>query len=245
MRLAYIPSLAAAQAVSFRNPAALFDGLLVARHCGIDAEIVQRLIDNFPSWMVPDVEWPDEIVRDIAEVDVTDDVAWERAVRLSQALYAAEIPLRGVGADVVCPERIRLTTEQIERAKLASINRVIRGRRKLQLRGNGVELKGVCPRCGGKDRFWINMRKGTRDCRRCPSKKNGRMEGGDVLSLVQFLDNVSFRDAVLYLVGEEHTRDAHCGIDQMARFNAFGNHHGRHRRRRLQDRRCTENMERS
>jgi hypothetical protein len=69
MRLAYIPSLAAAQAVSFRNPAALFDGLLVARHCGIDAEIVQRLIDNFPSWMVPDVEWPDEIVRDIAEVD--------------------------------------------------------------------------------------------------------------------------------------------------------------------------------
>jgi putative DNA primase/helicase len=51
-----------------------------------------------------------------------------------------------------------------------------------------VELHGPCPRCGGDDRFFINIRKQMFHCRRCTA-------GGDVIDMVQFLDGCSFQEA--------------------------------------------------
>jgi hypothetical protein len=58
---------------------------------------------------------------------------------------------------------------------------------------------GSCPRCGGKDRFSISVRKGAFICRRCHPKG-----GGGAIRLLMFLDDVGFRDAVETLIGERH-----------------------------------------
>lgn len=51
-----------------------------------------------------------------------------------------------------------------------------------------------CPRCGGTDRFSINLRKQLFNCRGCGT-------GGDVIKLVQFLDGSDFQMAVETLAG--------------------------------------------
>jgi putative DNA primase/helicase len=58
-----------------------------------------------------------------------------------------------------------------------------------------VERVGPCPRCGGHDRFAININKQVWNCRGC-------RQGGDVISLVQFLDDSDFRNACAALIGE-------------------------------------------
>ena len=68
-------------------------------------------------------------------------------------------------------------------------------RRGIKLRG-GVDRCGPCPRCGGFDRFSINVKKQVWNCRGCST-------GGDVIALVQALDGVSFLDAIAYLAGAE------------------------------------------
>lgn len=67
-------------------------------------------------------------------------------------------------------------------------------RRGIRLIGRGHERVGPCPRCGGRDRFSINIAKQVFHCRGC-----GR--GGDVVDLVQHLDGVDFRTAVQTLGG--------------------------------------------
>jgi Toprim domain len=67
-------------------------------------------------------------------------------------------------------------------------------KRGIKLRG-GVDRCGPCPRCGGTDRFSINIKKQVFNCR--------GFEGGDVIALVQHLDGVSFLDAIAYLAGAE------------------------------------------
>ena len=58
---------------------------------------------------------------------------------------------------------------------------------------------GPCPRCGGRDRFSISIRKSAFLCRQCHSKG-----GGGAIRLVMFLDDVGFRDAVMTLTGARH-----------------------------------------
>jgi Toprim domain/CHC2 zinc finger len=60
----------------------------------------------------------------------------------------------------------------------------------------GPERYGPCPRCGGRDRFSINVQKQLWNCRGCA-------KGGDVVDLVQHLDGVDFRAAVVALGGDE------------------------------------------
>jgi Toprim domain/CHC2 zinc finger len=67
-------------------------------------------------------------------------------------------------------------------------------KRGIKLRG-GVDRCGPCPRCGGTDRFSINIKKQVFNCR--------GFEGGDVIALVQHIDGVSFADAIAYLAGAE------------------------------------------
>jgi phage/plasmid primase-like uncharacterized protein len=62
----------------------------------------------------------------------------------------------------------------------------------LQLRCQGRELVGPCPRCGGRDRFAVNLGKEVWNCRGCS-------RGGDAIELVRHVRGCSFREAVTFL----------------------------------------------
>jgi Toprim domain/CHC2 zinc finger len=68
-------------------------------------------------------------------------------------------------------------------------------RRGIKLVGRG-ERVGPCPVCGGKDRFAVNIRKQIWNCRGCA-------RGGDVVDLVQHIDQCDFKTAVATLGGDE------------------------------------------
>jgi putative DNA primase/helicase len=79
-------------------------------------------------------------------------------------------------------------------ARAILIQQVIE-QRGIKLRGR-IERVGPCPRCGGHDRFAININKQKFNCRGC---KRG---GGDAISLVMFLDGVDCFGAVEILTGQ-------------------------------------------
>jgi phage/plasmid primase-like uncharacterized protein len=62
-------------------------------------------------------------------------------------------------------------------------------------KSGGGEFVGPCPRCGGRDRFGVNVRKGIWNCRGCA-------KGGDVIALVQHLTGIDFAEAIELLTGE-------------------------------------------
>jgi hypothetical protein len=64
----------------------------------------------------------------------------------------------------------------------------------VKLKRRGDELVGPCPKCGGDDRFSINTKEQLWNCRGCE-------KGGDVIDLVQHMDDVLFMMAVEMLVG--------------------------------------------
>lgn len=78
-------------------------------------------------------------------------------------------------------------------------------RRGVHLRKSGVERVGPCPKCGGTDRFSINVKEGVWNCRGCKPESIS----GDVIGLVEWLDGVDFKTAVETLEG--------------TRFNSGGN----------------------
>ena len=67
-------------------------------------------------------------------------------------------------------------------------------RRGIKLHGN-TDRCGPCPKCGGEDRFSVNISKGVFNCRGCGA-------AGDVIALVEFLDGVDFKHACETLTGE-------------------------------------------
>jgi hypothetical protein len=82
----------------------------------------------------------------------------------------------------------------IDAAKATRIEDEV-ARRGIKLVGRG-ERVGPCPVCGGRDRFSINVQKQVWNCRGCA-------KGGDVVDLVQHLDGVDFKAAVVTLAGDE------------------------------------------
>jgi hypothetical protein len=72
------------------------------------------------------------------------------------------------------------------------------------LKRAGHELVGPCPKCGGRDRFGVNLRKGLFQCRRCDAK-------GDALALVMWDRELGFHDALTWLCGPA------AGIDDAER----------------------------
>ncbi|WP_165420945.1 toprim domain-containing protein [Bradyrhizobium sp. Leo170] len=88
-----------------------------------------------------------------------------------------------------------LPGSQIDTAKAVRIEDECQ-RRAIELRGHGIDRCGPCPRCGGRDRFSINVAKQLWNCRQC-------QRGGDVISLVAHIDGVGFRQAVRYLGGAQ------------------------------------------
>ena len=93
---------------------------------------------------------------------------------------------------------VTLPSDLIQRARQTPIERVIEARA-IRLRGRSDRC-GPCPNCNGVDRFSINVRKGVFNCRGCGV-------GGDVISLVQFLDGSDFSTAVETLSGERIGED--------------------------------------
>src|ERR1700740_3370718 len=82
----------------------------------------------------------------------------------------------------------------VERARCVPIEDEI-ARRGIRLKPCGAERIGPCPKCGGKDRFAINVKKQVWNCR-------GWEKGGDVIALVQHLEDVDFLTACRRLAGE-------------------------------------------
>jgi putative DNA primase/helicase len=79
------------------------------------------------------------------------------------------------------------------KARAVPIEREIE-RRGLKLPGT-VDRCGPCPKCGGADRFSINISKQVFHCRGCD-------KGGDVIALVEHLDDCDFLVACALLTGE-------------------------------------------
>jgi hypothetical protein len=67
-------------------------------------------------------------------------------------------------------------------------------RRGIRLKRVGAELVGPCPKCGGDDRFAVHLTKQVFNCRHCNV-------GGDVIALVQLLDDCDFMAACTTLAG--------------------------------------------
>jgi len=82
-------------------------------------------------------------------------------------------------------------------------------RRGIKLNARGPERYGPCPKCGGTDRFAINVSKQVWNCRGC-------QRGGDVISLVQHLDGCTFDAAIATLSRRGPTG---CGIGKNATLN--------------------------
>ena len=91
-----------------------------------------------------------------------------------------------------------MRADLLERARGVRLEDEI-AHRGIKLRRQGSELIGPCPRCGGADRFGINIRKQVFNCRGCGAS------GGDTIALVRFLDPASLEvekvvDAAIGLV---------------------------------------------
>jgi hypothetical protein len=67
-------------------------------------------------------------------------------------------------------------------------------KRGIKLKGK-IDQCGPCPRCGGTDRFSINVKKQLFNCRGCGV-------GGDVIQLVQHLDRCGFPEAIQILTSD-------------------------------------------
>jgi Protein of unknown function (DUF3631)/CHC2 zinc finger len=81
----------------------------------------------------------------------------------------------------------------VARARAVPIGDEVR-RRGINLKRVGAEYIGPCPKCGGVDRFAINIQKQVFNCRGCDV-------GGDVIQLVEHLDGVDFNTACTTLAG--------------------------------------------
>ena len=83
----------------------------------------------------------------------------------------------------------------IEQARAVPIESEVARRGGLELKRSGNELIGPCPKCGGDDRFGVNIVKQVFNCRGCGAK-------GDVIDMVQHLDGVDFTAATTTLAGD-------------------------------------------
>ena len=109
--------------------------------------------------------------------------------------------------------------EWIARARAVPVYAVIR-RHRINLRQQGAsEMVGPCPKCGGDDRFAINVKKNVFNCRGCSTR-------GDAIELEQFLNGGDFNAACEILTGEpppkpngRNGRNGHAGAIAIKQFD--------------------------
>jgi hypothetical protein len=90
---------------------------------------------------------------------------------------------------------------RVNRARAVRIEDELR-QRGIHLRRSGHYMSGPCPRCGGDDRFNVNVHQQLWLCRGCTPPQKGKPPS-DVIALVMHLDGCTFADAVATLVGED------------------------------------------
>ncbi len=88
----------------------------------------------------------------------------------------------------------------VDRARDAHVNAILSSRQ-IKLMGRGNKRAGPCPKCGGEDRFAVDLEKQVFNCRGCGTKGHG------AISLVMALDGVSFVQAVEIITGEPPPKD--------------------------------------
>jgi hypothetical protein len=88
----------------------------------------------------------------------------------------------------------------VERARGVHVNAIL-ATHHIELVGRGNRRAGPCPKCGGEDRFAVDLEKQLFNCRGCGGKGHG------AISLVRFLDEVSFLQAVEEITGEPPPKD--------------------------------------
>jgi hypothetical protein len=80
-------------------------------------------------------------------------------------------------------------------ARAVPLEQIIQ-QRNIKLKRQGVELIGPCPKCGGEDRFGVNLREQLYNCRKCGAGGHGGID------LVAWLDGTEPIPAAEYLNGE-------------------------------------------
>lgn len=96
-----------------------------------------------------------------------------------------------------------ISADHIARARLVRIEDELLVRRGYALARTREGLEGPCPNCGGRDRFSVHVGKQQWNCRGCKVEAG---VSGDVIGLVQLIDNCDFIAAVETLADETGER---------------------------------------
>lgn len=83
---------------------------------------------------------------------------------------------------------------RLQEAKKRPISEVVDLLQIANLKKSGREMTGPCPKCGGNDRFSVNILKNMFNCRICGG-------AGDQVRLVEFVRGIGFREALDWLLG--------------------------------------------
>jgi hypothetical protein len=90
-----------------------------------------------------------------------------------------------------------IDADDIDRARTTRLETIVAH---LPLKRRGAEWCGPCPRCEGRDRFWINTRRQIWGCRICQT-------GGDVIGLAMHVHGLDFIEAIRFLIGDHSATD--------------------------------------
>jgi hypothetical protein len=101
---------------------------------------------------------------------------------------------------VIClepPKKLAMNNwdDRVDQARNADILSVARSLGATLKKTGAAEFASPCPRCGGRDRFSINVKKNVWNCRGCS-------KGGNAVDLLVHVLGINFRKAVEELTGE-------------------------------------------
>jgi Toprim domain/CHC2 zinc finger len=92
-----------------------------------------------------------------------------------------------------------IDADQLARARAADLAAIAEDLGTSLRRATATERVGPCPKCGGRDRFSVNIKQQVWNCRGCGQG------GSNALDLVMHVRGCNFREAVAYLTGEDAT----------------------------------------
>jgi hypothetical protein len=90
----------------------------------------------------------------------------------------------------------------LAQARAVPLEQIIQ-QRNIKLKRQGVELIGPCPKCGGEDRFGVNLREQLYNCRKCGAKGHGAID------FTKWLDGIEAIPAAKQLNGEPPRANGH------------------------------------
>lgn len=97
-------------------------------------------------------------------------------------------------------DRLKTQADDAKRAALQNADIVRMAEQRVELRKNGKQSAGPCPKCGGDNRFYCE--KSYFACRKC------HPERGDAIEYIKWLDNLPYADALAKLGGPLPTMPA-------------------------------------